>query len=343
MRKSENLFPKLLGNYLSAYLPTQRNYSKNTISSYCDSFRLLLQYLQTERGLQANRITFNTLDRSEVISFLQWLESVRGCSQSTINQRLAGIHSFYKYVQGEAPELMHECQKILTIPFRKKSSPLISYLDKEDIELILAQPDITRKKGRRDLTLLSILYDTGGRVQEIADLTIEAVRLQPPAQIALVGKGQKVRTVPLMNSTAKLLSSYMKENHLGDPSTGSYPLFFNQRQEPLTRSGIRYILQKYASLARQKRPSMPTTVSPHIIRHSKAMHLLEAGINIIYIRDILGHVDVSTTEVYAKSNLDMKRRALEKVAIIPDVNTTPFWTDNADLLGWLENYGRSVL
>jgi site-specific recombinase XerD len=341
MRKN-NQFQLLLGSFLSEYLPSQRNFSTNTISSYCDAFRLFIAILKSDKGIEPNRVKFKDADRETVTSFLNWLETERKCSASTINQRLAAIHSFYKYVQGEEPQLISLCQQTLNIPNRKSPEKYVSYLGKEDLELILRQPDTTTSKGRRDLTLLCVLYDTGGRVQEIADLTVSSVRLQAPAQIKLVGKGNKTRIVPLMEQTTILLSSYMQKSNLLYGQSNEHPVFFNHRHEALTRSGIGYILQKYAAAARNAQPTIPEKVTPHILRHSKAMHLLEAGVNIVYIRDILGHVNIATTGIYARSNLEMKRKALEKVAFIPDVSAVPFWTEDKDLLSWLEGYGKSL-
>jgi len=268
MKRTDNLFPKLLGDYLGTYLPVHRNFSKNTIASYCDTFRLLLQYLKSECGLLSNRVTFNVVNRDGILGFLNWLETTRNCSSATINQRLCAIHSFFKYVQGEAPQLMKESQQVLNIPVRKTHTPLVSYLCKEDLEIILQQPNISTKNGRRDLTILCVLYDTGGRVQEIADLTVSSVRLQPPAQITLIGKGGKARTVPLMPQTVKLLENYLRENNLSNPQASAYPLFFNQRKEALSRSGISYILRKYASTSKRIQPTIPDNVTPHMLRHA---------------------------------------------------------------------------
>lgn len=341
MRKN-NRFQQLLGRFLSEYLPCQRKFSTNTISSYCDTFRLFIAFLKSDKGIEPNQIKFNDAGRETITSFLNWLETERKCSSSTLNQRLAAIHSFYKYVQGEEPQLISLCQQVLNIPNRKSPVKFVSYLSKEDLELIFQQPDITTKKGRRDLTVLCVLYDTGGRVQEIADLTLSSVRLHAPAQITLAGKGNKTRIVPLMEQTAILLSNYMKENNLLYGQANEHPVFFNHRHEVLTRSGIGYILQKYVTIAHNVQPAIPNKVTPHILRHSKAMHLLEAGVNIVYIRDILGHVNISTTGIYARSNLEMKRKALEKVAIVPDTSSVPFWTEDKDLLSWLEGYGKSL-
>lgn len=339
MRRND--FPQMLGHFLSIYLPSQRNFSKHTIASYCDTFKLLLQYLQLSQGLSPERVTLKHIDRECVLLFLNWLEKTRHCSISTTNQRLACIHSFFRYIQIDHPELLLECQKIFSVKSRRKPALAVRYLDADDLRLLLEQPNRSTFAGRRDLTLLSLLYDTGGRVQEIADLTVSSLRLEPPAQVTLIGKGNKARVVPLMGPTVQLLEGYLREHHLNTPCALQYLLFFNQRKEALSRAGICYVLNKYTMMARNIQPHLPEKITPHVLRHTKAMHLLEAGVNIVYIRDILGHVDVSTTEVYAKANLEMKRAALEKVAHIA-ASSTPSWATDSNLLSWLNEFGKSL-
>lgn len=334
-------FSKAVSDFLTNYLPNQRNFSKNTIASYCDTFKLLLTYLSTERNTSADKIVLKNIDKECILSFLDWLVEKRNCSVSTCNQRLACIHSFFRFVQPDHPELLAECQKIIGISFKRKDIPVICYLSTDELKLLLDQPDVSKKTGRRDLALLLLMYDTGARVQEIADLTVSSIRLEAPAQVTLFGKGRKQRAVPLMTNTASIIGGYIKESRLNEPHKMQHPLFTNRRNEHLTRAGISYILKKYVDMARQNSPDYPETVTPHVLRHSKAMHLLEAGVNIVYIRDILGHSDVSTTEIYAKANLSMKRAALEKVADIPSVQV-PSWTTDAPLLEWLSSFGRSL-
>lgn len=334
-------FPKALSDFLTLYLPNQRNFSKNTISSYCDTFKLLLIYLDSEKNLSADRLSIKQIDHETVISFLNWLISKRNSSTSTRNQRLACLHTFFRFVQIGHPELLFECKKILEIPFLKKHTPVISYLSTDDVKLLLKQPDLTKSSGRRDLALLLILYDSGARVQEIADLTVSSLRLVPPAQVTLMGKGRKQRVVPLMTNTASVIGAYIEEHRLAEPHCMQYPLFTNHQKQKMTRAGIAYILKKYADMAREKSLNFPQGVTPHVLRHSKAMHLLEAGVNVIYIRDILGHADVSTTEIYAKANMPMKRAALEKVSDIASCNT-PSWVCDKPLMEWLNSFGKSL-
>jgi site-specific recombinase XerD len=187
------------------------------------------------------------------------------------------------------------------------------------------------------VVLLSVLYDTGARVQELIDLSAGDVRLDPPAQVRLLGKGRKMRAVPLMGNTAQLLRDHLRENHLDRPEQFEKPLFQNARHQRLSRSGIRYILQKYLARARCKRSSLNRKVSPHTLRHAKGMHLLQSGISLDMIRDFLGHVDVKTTQIYARANLEMKRNALEKINESSPVQAIPCWQENKGLLDWLRS------
>lgn len=341
MKKAD--FPKAVSDFLSVYLPSQRNFSKNTISSYCDTMRLFLRYCVEEKGYAIERLTLKQVNCTFILSFMTWLEKERHSSASTLNQRLACIHSFFRFVQMSYPEELDQAQQILSIPFRKKPIPAIGYLNTDDIKTLLSQPDRHTRTGRRDLTLLSLLYDSGARVQELADLTVASIRLEVPAKVTLLGKGNKVRVVPLMKNTVLLLRGYLAENHLDTPHKLQYPLFTNQRNEKLTRAGICYILKKYAILASKSYEHFPDpkSITPHVLRHSKAMHLLEAGVNIIYIRDILGHLDVSTTEVYARANMAMKQAALEKVSHISSCEL-PSWATDSSLLDWLDSFNKSL-
>ena len=232
---------------------------------------------------------------------------------------------------------MLQCQKILAIPLRRHARRAVGYVSKEELAEILAQPDLQTSEGRRDAVLLSVLYDTGARVQELIDLSVGDVRLDPPAQLRLLGKGRKMRAVPLMDNTAQLLRDHLQENHLNHPEQFDKPLFHNARHQRLSRSGIRYILQKYLFRARPQIPTLNRTVSPHTLRHAKGMHLLQSGISLDMIRDFLGHVDVKTTQIYARANLEMKRKALEKLTDPSPVRTIPSWQRNKDLLDWLRS------
>jgi site-specific recombinase XerD len=284
-------FAKALSDYLGAYLPGQRNLSSNTLKSYRDTFKLFLRYCKQECHLAVEKLCLKRIDKRLVLGFLQWLENERHNGISTRNQRLACIHGFYQYLQIEEPVALLSCQEILSIPMKKAPVPTINYLTPDALKLVLAQPDPLKASGRRDLTLLCVLYDTGARVQEVADLRVKDVRPDPPL-LTLTGKGGKIRQVPLMSNTQDLLQQYMGEVFSNLEQIPDYPLFFNRQHRKLTRAGITYILAKYVSQAKKQSATIPDKVSPHVLRHTKAMQLLQAGISLIYIRDLLGHVEV---------------------------------------------------
>lgn len=328
-------FAKHLTEFLSVYLPSQKNVSKNTIISYRDAFKLLIKYCQEVKSIPAERITLDVLSKELLTDFLQWLEMDRECSISTRNQRLSAIHSFFRYVQAEEPSGLFHFQKVIAIPAKKAEKTMVEHLSPEAVKLLLEQPDRNCPKGRRDLTLLSVLYDTGARVQELIDISVGDVVLKTSSVITLTGKGNKKRRVPLMKNTVSLLDSYILENKLDKPWKNPYPLFTNNQQKKLTKEGIAYIISKYVTLARKKSTLVPPKVRPHMFRHSKAMHLLQAGVNLIYIRDFLGHVDLKTTEIYARTDTETKRKAIENA--YPDLvdDNLPDWNKDETLLSWL--------
>ncbi|MCC3356886.1 site-specific integrase [Bacillus sp. REN16] len=328
-------FAKYLTEFLSVYLPSQRNVSKNTIQSYRDTFKLLIKYCQEIKSIPAERITLDILTSGLLTGFLEWLETVRKCSISTRNQRLSAIHSFFRYVQAEEPSGLFHFQKVIAIPTKKARKTVVEHLTPEAMELLLKQPDRGCFKGRRNLTLMSVLYDTGARVQELIDIKVSDVILQNPAVIILTGKGNKVRRVPLLKNTVSLLERYIVENKLDKPWKNEYPLFTNHQKNKLTKEGVAYIISKYVELSRKTSTIVPSKVKPHMFRHSKAMHLLQAGVNLIYIRDFLGHVDLKTTEIYARADTEAKRKAVENV--YPDLidGNLPDWSKDQALITWL--------
>jgi site-specific recombinase XerD len=316
--------------------------STNTIKSYRDTFKQLLTFCNNELDIKPENIEFNKINADIIKSFLLWLEQSHGVCINTRNQRLAAIHSFYRYSQTEHPEHLLECQRILNISFKKHSTPILKYLSKESLKILLEQPDTTTIKGRRDLIILIILYDTGARVQELINLKVSDIRLHQPATVLLRGKGNKSRSVPIMNKTCNILKSYMEEHHLMENGKQNHPLFYNSSHKPLTRPGITYILEKYLKKAKETHPEIPfpDKINPHMLRHTKAMHLLDSGVNLVYIRDLLGHVSVTTTEHYARVNSDTKRKALESAYTEFVTQDIPNWQEDTDLLKWLNDFCR---
>lgn len=333
-------FAKHIADFLGKYLPAERGMSENSIKAYRDTFVLLIRFFSEERNMPVNKITLNNIDRELVTAFLDWLQDVKGCSVSTRNARLAALRSFFSFLEYENPERIHQAQKILSIPIKKGEKKNIKYLSVDGVRLLLQQPDRKTKSGRRDIAMLALMYDTGARVQEIADLKAGCVRLEKPYTISITGKGRKTRIVPLLDRQIDLLADYMYEHGLTRPENAQCYLFVNRNGNKITRGGIAYLLQKYLDMAKQKNPSLiPDGISCHSIRHSRAMHLLQADVPLIYIRDLLGHESVVTTEIYAKADSRRKREVLANAFTpITDVDEEkPVWLKNDNLLEWLNS------
>lgn len=330
-------FAKNISDFLGEYLPAQRNVSLNTIKSYRDTFKLLLTFANNYSDIPTERITLKVLNHQFIEDFLMWLEIERKNGIATRNQRLAGIHSFFRYLQIKEPVQMFSYQQVLAIPFKKSKKKMVSHLTPDALKLILDQPDCRKASGRRNLAILSVLYDTGARVQELIDLRVRDIRLDEPPIISLTGKGSKTRHVPLMPNTKSLLEKYMSENQLLHQMKHDHPLFYNRQNNKMTRVGISYIVNKYVEMAKTVSPIIPEKVTPHLFRHTKAMHLLQAGVNLIYIRDLLGHVDISTTEIYARADTELKRKALEDSYPNMVTKDLPEWSNDNNLLSWLKS------
>lgn len=333
-------FSYYVSQFFSSYLSGQKNVSKNTITSYAAAFKQFLIFCEEVKQIKAERLTLNLIDEKLITDFLNWLEETRNVSMTTRNQRLVALHSFFRYVQKNSPPHMDLSSRILNIPYKKAPQTLVDYLCEDDMRTLLAQPAGQTQAGFRDMVLLSVLYDTGARVQELVDIRIKHIRLEKPAVVTLHGKGNKTRQVPIMPSTVNLLRSYLA-SYKGTVGLayGENPLFFNRRGEPLSRWGVSHIIDKYVKKAQATGElCVGFPITPHTFRHSKAMHMLHAGINLFYIRDILGHVDVSTTEIYARADTEMKRKAIEASCkdILPDEYFQD-WNKNSNIMSFLSS------
>lgn len=330
-------FGRYISEFLMNYLPIQRGYSKNTIKSYRDTFKQLIKYICSEHNVKPDAIEISYLTKETILNFLNKITEEDGLSISTRNNRLSAIHSFLRFVLFEAPENLYNFQQIFEIPFRRKPHAEIGSLEIEEIKAIINSPDLSTRRGVRDATILSLLYDSGARVQEIIDLRnidfIDGIE----GSIVLQGKGNKKRKVPLSSEMVRLLKQYFQLFSIDRSKRPLDPMFWNNRGEKFTRNGIAYILNKYANIARKSKPSIPNRVHPHMLRHSKAIHLLEAGVYLPIIQDFLGHADPSTTTIYAKVSLKLKADAIEK-ACSPSVieNRPSDWTEQADLMKLLD-------
>ena len=335
--KKHSDFSELLTSFFTYHLPGQRGVSSNTIKSYRDTFIIFFRYLTDMKKIRPEKLNIEQFDADMVEQFLDWLEKDKGNSASTRNNRLAAIHAFVKYSMSRKPDFINTFSGIIGIRAKKTEQKPPVYLSIEELQCILSKPNIKTQQGIRDLALLSTLYDSGARVSELIDLTWHDIRMEKPATIILTGKGNKSRIVPLMPDTANIISGYKKSlKKKVNPDT---PVFTNQLGKKLTRSGVEYIVDKYAQLASEDTRSIKEKkITPHVFsRHSKGMHLTQAGVNIIYIRDLLGHSSVQVTERYARADSRSKREALEKASnnILPESTFTN--EQEEELMDFLKN------
>lgn len=308
--KDETLLGPWVRRFLLEHLVAERNLARNTQVSYRDTLALLLPFASKHRGHAIDRMTVEDLSPSLVRSFLDHLERDRKCSGTTRNQRLATIRSLARFIGMRSPAHVAWCAEIRTTPFKKTAKTEVGYLEKAEMDALLAQPDRRMALGDRDHALLLFLYNSGARADEAATLTIDRLQLGTQSSVRLHGKGNKFRTCPLWPVTATLLSRLIADRGKNEP------VFLNRSNQPLTRFGIHRLVGRYAAQASETVPSMATKrVSPHTIRHTTAVHLLRAGVDINTIRAWLGHVSLDTTHVYAEVDMEMKAKALASVDI----------------------------
>lgn len=326
-----------LTNYLTVYLSGTKNASINTVWSYRDTFKLFLTYCDEILRISPEKLRIQMITPKMVSDFLKWLKDSLGNSTASVNQRLAAIHAFFKYLQRREPRFLFQCQQILAIEPAKVSKPMVGFLTECELYNVFDQIDESTATGRRDATLLRLLYDSAARVQELCDLRVRDVFLDGEPHVLLRGKGNKSRYVLIVKDVAQRISAYIAENHLNRPECMDMPLFVNQQRKKLTRAGVSYIVAKYADAAQILSPSIPKKITPHIFRHTKAMHLCQAGIDMICIRDTLGHTDLATTEIYAKLNIELMRDALENAYPELPSHDLPDWNENHSLMNFLDS------
>lgn len=280
----------------------------------------------------------NDISHDKVLEFMTWLAEVRKNGVSTKNVRLAHIKSFFRYVMMTAPEYSEQCCKILSMPFGKEDKKPPGCMSTDAIKQLLASVDSSVDEGLRHLALLSLMYDSACRVQEIIGLNVMDFHAGQCCRIYVHGKGNKYRSIPLLSETEKIVSKYIKRFCLMPDS----PLFCNKNGEQLTRQGIRYIMQKYSKMANENMPGIiEGSAYPHILRHSKATHLVNRGVNIYNVRDFLGHESVATTQIYLTTNPEITRKAIESVAEKTVPESLDFFSEEErdDLLFFLDSLG----
>ncbi len=324
-------------------MPGINGNSPATVDAYRYTFMRFLEFMEHSKGISASKIKISDLSYSNVTDFYNWLESEHHNSVQTRNLRQAGINSFVRFLMYEYPDYLNEYQKILSIPSKKSQSKEISYVKTEGMEALLSQVNRQDRNGERDYVILSLMYTTGIRVSELINIRVGDVMLQEPATLLVHGKGGKGRYVPIVKQIVPIVKDYLAANGLDQPGKKGEYLFLNHMGKPFTRQGINYLVSKYRDAANRENPeSIPEDFSPHKIRHSTAMNLLEADVDLIYIRDLLGHTSVKTTEVYARTDSKKKREVIEaasKEIVAPE---SAQWDGNEDLKEWLRNFNRGV-
>jgi integrase/recombinase XerD len=335
-KKKSNELAIALKGFFCNYLPRQKGASRHTLKSYRDSLKFLLLFLARDNG-SVNALSFEDVDVNRIAAFLEHLETDRHNSIGTRNIRLAAIHSFFRYVASMFPENVFLAQQVLSIPFKRMCTRSIEYLEFEELVAVLEQIDRSTLNGRRDYALITLMFNTGARVQEIVDLKTNDLHLSTPFQVHIFGKGRKERVCPIWANTADILRKYLEER--GINQSKPVTLFMNHLGTPLTRFGIRYILEKYVRKAAENNPSLKgKRLHPHSIRHSTAVHLLRSGVDIVTIANWLGHVSIDTTNKYVAIDLEMKRKAIEKTAQPSGKSVShALWRNSPDTLAWLES------
>ncbi|MGO9270982.1 MAG: tyrosine-type recombinase/integrase [Terriglobia bacterium] len=320
--------------FLLEHLVGERNLARNTQRSYRDTLHLLLPFAARGAHTPIDRLGVEDLSADRVRAFLQDLEEKRGCGIATRNQRLAAIHSLASFIGLHSPEHIRWCGEIRAIPLKKAPRPLVTYLEKTEMDALLAAPDGSTAQGRRDHAVLLFLYNTGGRADEvahvqIADLDLGHTPSRDASSVLIRGKGNKLRRCPLWARTANELLALV---------SGRAPMehvFLNRRGQPLTRFGVHALVERYAAVVAEAMPSVSRKrVSPHTIRHTTATHLLRAGVDINTIRAWLGHVSLATTNVYAEVDLEMKAKALANCEVDGQASGKP-WKEDAGLMDFL--------
>lgn len=321
--------------FLMEYLIGERNLAPNTQKSYRDTLRMLLPFVAREAGKPIDRLEVLDLSSERIRAFLSELEEKRKCGAATRNQRLAGIHSLARFIGLHSPEHLEWCGVLKNIPLKKTARPLVTYLEKEEMDALLDAPDQTTEQGRRDHAVLLFLYNTGARADEAAHVQVGDLMLgrsprHDGSSVLIHGKGNKQRRCPLWTRTAAVLAGLV---HGRQPEA---QVFLNRRGQPLTRFGIYALVERYAAVVARTIPVITKKrVSPHTIRHTTATHLLRAGVDINTIRAWLGHVSLATTNIYAEVDLQMKARALALCEVTHGAEQKP-WRADTGLMAFLQ-------
>lgn len=334
-------FAVFLNRFLTDYLPNKRGSSPKTIDSYRYSFIFLIEYYEKLYRITPDKLELSAITYEKIAGYFDWLQEEKRVSVSTRNQRQAAVNSFIRFLMYERPEYLNEYQRILAIPVKKAPQKEISYLKTDGVAALMDAVDTSKTNGIRDYVILMLLYSTGIRVSELINLRVRDVSLHAPYTLLVHGKGDKSRYVPILKDAVLIIQKYLESQSLRRGADVNRWLFVNHMKKQFTRQGINHLIKKYGSLAREQHPELiPEDISPHKMRHTAAMELVSSGVDLIYIRDMLGHVSVKTTEVYARTDAKLKRAAIEAASreIVPPEEA--LWDHDEDLRAWLKSFNK---
>jgi len=327
---NSDLIGHWIKRFLMEYLVKERNLSRNTQTSYRDALKQLLLFIAEMESLEVDRLLISHFNADKVRLFLTDVETQRRCSISTRNQRLAAVHALARFIGRHSPEHLSWCTEVCGISFKKAPKPSMFYLEKFEMDALLDMPDQETDQGRRDYAILLFLYNSGARADEVAQAKISNLQLGRSPMVRIAGKGNKMRICPLWSLTNDVLERLIQGRSADDR------IFLNRRKQPMTRFGIHDVVRRYVAKTASRIPSMASKrISVHSIRHTTAVHLLRAGVDINTIRAWLGHVSLDTTNIYAEVDLEMKARALSHCEILSEVKDTRSWNKDPDLLAFL--------
>ena len=301
---------ELITRFFVTYLPLQKGYSTNTIKSYATAFMLLFVFLEENKGCKPCDITFNTLTGGSISEFCSWIETSRKCKPKTRNLRLEAIQSFFHFVSIYHPELALKCKEIQGVPLKKVEKVIPPHLCSDELDMLFKQPDTRKKQGVRDLALLQLLFETAIRVSELVNICVGDIDWKGIPVLTVMAKGARMHSIGIPDDTMNLLGIYARVFKI-DVNNSEEVLFKNPSGRKLTRQGVNHILKKYEKKAKDMNPGyFKKLVSAHAIRHSKAYELVHDEVDLIYIRDLLGHSSVVTTELYARTSTELVRKAI---------------------------------
>ena len=338
MKPNDGFFKHVRG-FLTVFLPKNKCYSAHTVKAYRDTLNLFRKFMSEEKKISFTSINFDLINHGVIYKFLEWLQITRGCEVATKNLLLVALKSFFSYCAMEDPALMAIYLDVQNVRPQRVIRTRVDYMSETALKILLDQPNLNAKCGLRDRFFMILLYDSGARIQEILDLMLKDIHLNDPTPcLYLTGKGNKTRLVPLMDKTIEHLNQYMKSYHPDGYLNNDQYLFYTVikgKKGQMSDDNVSYFLKRYAEAARQVCSEVPLRMHAHLFRHTRAMHLYQAGIPLSYIKDFLGHVSVNTTDIYASTDTSMMRAALEKIITTGSIQASqkiPIWQDNEEMI-----------